>query len=288
MLDKKKEREIKLLATKIRRDTVLMLGDEGHTGHLGGSCSCADIVAALYGMKMKYDPKNPKWEARDKLVFSKGHAAIAQYAAMAEVGYFPVEELTTLKKLGSRLQGHPDRNKTPGIEVNTGSLGQGLSLANGMALAMKLDGRKDNKVYCIMGDGEIAEGQIWEAAMSAAFYKLDNIVGILDQNSLQATGPISERFDTNPMPEKWAAFGWHVIEIDGHNTDEIVSALQEADTVKGKPTMIVARTIKGKGISFAENVVGFHNGSLTKEQYETALKELDSQLAALAGGSDLQ
>ncbi|MBE6905801.1 MAG: transketolase [Ruminococcaceae bacterium] len=273
-------KKIQRLAAKIRRDVVLMIGDEGHVGHLGGSCSSADIVATLYGHKMKFDPQNPKWEERDKFIYSKGHAAIAQYAAMAEMGYFPTEELTTVKSLGAKLQGHPDRLKTPGIEAGTGSLGQGLSIANGMALAMRLDGR-DRKVYCIMGDGEMAEGQIWEAAMAAANFKLDNVVGIIDQNRLQATGAVIDRFNTNPLPEKWEGFGWHVIEVDGHHIEEILRALDEADTVKGKPTVIIAHTVKGKGISFTENVVAFHNGALTKEQYETALKELDAQISAL-------
>ena len=266
-------RKIQRLAAQIRKDVVLMIGCKGNVGHLGGSCSSADIVAALYGYKMKLDPKNPGWEERDKFLYSKGHAGIAQYAVLAELGYFPKEDLLNVKGLGSRLQGHPDRSRTPGVEANTGSLGQGLSIANGMALAMRLD-NKPNKVYCIMGDGEQAEGQIWEAAMAASAHKIDNIVGIIDQNRLQATGSITERFDTNPLPEKWAAFG-------GHNIEEILGALDEADTIKGKPTAIIAHTIKGKGISFAENVVGFHNGALTQEQYETALKELDEQLAEL-------
>lgn len=276
-------RKIQLLATHIRRDVVEMIGGEGQVGHLGGSCSSADFVAALYGYRLKCDPKNPQWEGRDKFIYSKGHAAIAQYAAMAEVGYFPVKELTTCKTLGSRLQGHPDRLKTPGIEAGTGSLGQGLSIANGMAMAMKLNGKTNNKVYCVMGDGEMAEGQIWEAAMSASVYKLDNLVGIVDKNRLQATGAVEERFNTNPLPEKWAAFGWHIIEIDGHDVPQILVAFDEADTVKGKPTVIIAHTVKGKGISFAENVVGFHNGAMTKEQYATARQELDAQIAALNG-----
>ncbi|TQI66967.1 transketolase [Clostridium sp. KNHs216] len=273
-------KKIEKMAAEIRKDVVLMIGGEGHVGHLGGSCSSADIVAALYAYKMKLDPKNPKWEGRDKFLYSKGHACIAQYAAMAELGYFPKEKLTTLKSFGSMLQGHPDVNKTPGVEANTGSLGQGLSIANGMALAMRLDG-KDNKVYCVMGDGEMAEGQIWEAAMAASNFKIDNIVGIVDQNGLQATGSIEERFNTNPLPEKWESFGWHVIQIDGHDVEEIVNALDEADTIKGRPTVIIARTVKGKGVSFAENVVGFHNGALTKEQYQTALKELDETISTL-------
>ncbi len=273
-------KKLQRLAAQIRKDVVLMIGCEGHVGHLGGSCSSADIVAALYGYKMKLDPNNPGWEGRDKFLYSKGHAGIAQYAALAELGFFPKEDLLHVKELGARLQGHPDRIRTPGIEANTGSLGQGLSIANGMALAMRLDGRP-NKVYCIMGDGEQAEGQIWEAAMAASAHKIDNIVGIIDQNCLQATGSITERFDTNPLPEKWTAFGWHVIEIDGHNMEEILQALDEADGIQGKPTAIIAHTIKGKGISFAENMAGFHNTALTREQYETALKELDEQLTAL-------
>ncbi|MEM1486103.1 transketolase [Oscillospiraceae bacterium PP1C4] len=280
MINKETVNKIKKMAAQIRKDVVLMIGGEGHVGHLGGSCSSADIVAALYVHKMKLDPKNPKWEGRDKFLYSKGHACIAQYAAMAELGYFPKEELVSLKSLGSMLQGHPDVNKTPGVEANTGSLGQGLSIANGMALAMRLD-KKDNKVYCIMGDGEMAEGQIWEAAMAAANFNLDNVVGIVDQNCLQATGACAQRFNTNPLPEKWESFGWNVIEVDGHDVEQIVEALDRADAVQGKPTVIIAHTVKGKGVSFAENVVGFHNGALTREQYETALTELDAQLAAL-------
>lgn len=280
MLTAQNELKIKKLAAQIRRDVVEMIGGEGHVGHLGGSCSSADIVAALYAYKMKHDPKNPKWEGRDKFLYSKGHAAIAQYAALAECGYFDTAILPTLKSFGSILQGHPDRKKTPGVEANTGSLGQGLSICNGMALAMRLDG-KDNKAYCILGDGEIAEGQVWEAAMAAANYKLDNVVAIVDCNKLQATGAIVDRFNTNPLKEKWEAFGWNVIEIDGHDIAQIVDALDTADTVKGVPTVILADTVKGKGISFAENVVGFHNGAMTKEQYEQACKELDEALAAL-------
>lgn len=280
MADQKTIKKIEKLAVNIRRGVINMVGSEGHVGHLGGSCSSADIVAALYGYKMKFDPKNPQWEGRDKFIYSKGHAAIAQYAALAETGYFPVEELKTCKKLGSRLQGHPDRCKTPGIEAGTGSLGQGLSIANGMALAMRLD-KKVNKVYCVMGDGEMDEGQIWEAAMAASNFKIDNIVGIVDKNCLQATGACANRFNTDPLPEKWKSFGWHVIEIDGHNVEQILAAFEEADTVKGKPTVIIAHTIKGKGVSFMENVVAFHNGSLTKEQHKLALKELDTQFAAL-------
>jgi transketolase len=271
-------KSIKKMAAQIRKDVVLMIGGEGRVGHLGGSCSSADIVATLYLHKMKHKPQDPGWQDRDKFLMSKGHACIAQYAVMAEMGYFPKEHLVTLKALGSILQGHPDINKTPGIEANTGSLGQGLSIANGMALSMRLD-KKEGKVYCIIGDGELAEGQIWEAAMAATNYKIDNIVAIVDQNMLQATGAIKDRFDTNPIPIKWESFGWHVIQIDGHDIPQIIAALDEADTIKGQPTVIIARTVKGKGISFAENVVAFHNGALTKSQYEQALQETDREIA---------
>lgn len=281
MEKKNKIADLKRLAVNIRRNIVMMIGCEGHTGHLGGSCSSADLVAVLYGYKMKFDPLKPEWEDRDKFIYSKGHAAIAQYAAMAEVGYFPADELKTCKRLGSRFQGHPDRIKTPGIEAGTGSLGQGLSIANGMALAMRLDKKVNNKVYCVIGDGELAEGQIWEAAMAAKVYKLDNLTALIDQNRLQATGAVSDRLDTNPLPEKWQSFGWHVIEIDGHDIEQIIKALDDADKIKGMPTIIIAHTIKGKGLSFAENVVGFHNGAITEEQYQTAMRELDEQLALI-------
>ncbi len=275
---------IRRLAVRMRKDIVEMIGGDGHVGHLGGSCSCADIVAAIYS-RMHLNPENPQMDDRDKFIFSKGHCALTQYAALAELGYFPVEEIRTVKELGSRLQGHPDRLKTPGIEANTGSLGQGLSIANGLALAMKLNGIK-RTVYCILGDGELAEGQVWEAAMAASNYMLDNVVAVVDYNGLQATGIIKERFDTNPVPEKWAAFGWHVIEIDGHDIEQIENALDEADGVKDKPAVLIAHTTKGKGISFAENVVSFHNGSLTKEQYETAIRELNCQLKELNEGGE--
>lgn len=283
MSDRETIRRVRTLAARIRRDVVAMIGCEGQVGHLGGSCSSADLVAALYGAKMRHDPKNPGWEDRDKFLYSKGHAAIAQYAALAETGYFPVEELKTVKELGSRLQGHPDRTKTPGIEAGTGSLGQGLSIACGLALAMRLDG-KNGTVYCMMGDGEMAEGQIWEAAMAAANYKLSNLVGIVDQNKLQAMGPVVERFNTNPLPEKWESFGWHVIRVDGHDAEKILAAYDAADKVTDKPVVIIADTVKGKGISFAENVVSFHNGALSKEQFAQAFEELDTQLAEIGGG----
>ena len=273
--------EISLLANRIRRDIVQMIGCDNQTGHLGGSCSSAEIVASLYGSRLRFRPDDPHWDGRDKLIYSKGHAAIAQYAAMAEVGYFPREELWKVKMLGAMLQGHPDYLKTPGVESGTGSLGQGLSIAVGMALAFKLDKRYDNKVYCVMGDGEMAEGQIWEAAMAAVNYRLDNLIGIVDRNLMQATGFIKKHFDTDPLIEKWVGFGWHAIEIDGHDIDAILEAYDEAAGVKTGPTVIIANTIKGKGISFAENQAAFHNGTLTKEQYDNAIRELDDRIDVL-------
>ncbi len=260
------------IAKKLRYDIVRMIGC-GNTGHYGGACSLADIVAVLYFYKMKHDPGNPKWEDRDRFILSKGHSAPVQYAALAESGYFPVEELLTLKKLGSRLQGHPDLKKLKGIEANTGSLGQGLSIAAGIAAGAKIDGRA-YKTYCVLGDGEIAEGQIWEAAMSAAFYKLDNLVAILDRNGLQATGRVAERLNPEPLDEKFRAFGWHVERCAGHDIEALIGVLDRIDSVRGKPAIILADTVKGKGISFAENNVAFHNGAMTKEQYEQALEEL--------------
>ncbi|NIA13526.1 MAG: transketolase [Nitrospiraceae bacterium] len=264
--------ELKRKARKLRHDIVCMIGP-GRPGHLGGSCSVADAVAALYFHKMKHDPKNPGWEDRDRFLLSKGHGALAQYAALAECGYFSRSHLKTLKNLGSMLQGHPDMARTPGVEANTGSLGQGLSIACGMALGARVDGR-EYRVYCVLGDGENAEGQVWEAAMAAAYYRLDKLVGILDMNGLQATGPIRDLMDTSPLPEKWRAAGWHVIEIDGHDMQQIVEALNKADTVRDRPVLIAARTVKGKGVAFAEHNPAFHNGVMTQMQYEEACKAL--------------
>ncbi|MBN2863579.1 MAG: transketolase [Bacteroidales bacterium] len=267
--------ELEKIAATLRLNIVRMVG-VGQKGHLGGSCSLSEIVAVLYFYKMKHDPKNPKWADRDRFILSKGHAALIQYAALAESGYFPKSEIENVKKLGAMLQGHPDMTTTPGIEGNTGSLGQGLSMACGMAAGIRID-KKPNKVYCIIGDGEIAEGQIWEAAMTASYYKLDNLIVFLDKNQLQATGAIKERYDTNPLIDKWKAFGWHVSEIDGHKISEIIDTLEEVEKIPDKPKMIIARTTKGKGISFAENVVAFHNGELTREQFENACAELENK-----------
>ena len=271
-MEKYNIKQLESLSKKIRYNIVKMIGP-GKVGHLGGSCSIADIVTVLYFYKMKHNPENPKMPDRDRFLLSKGHSALAQYAALAETGYFQIEELLSLKELGSKFQGHPDMLRLPGIEANTGSLGQGLSIAAGMAAAGKID-KKNYKVYCIIGDGEIAEGQIWEASMAASFYKLDNLVAILDRNCLQATGCIEERFDTNPLKEKWEAFGWYAMECNGHIITDIIKCLDGADKLNGKPIIIIADTVKGKGVSFAENNAAYHNGLITEEQYDQALKEL--------------
>ena len=273
--DEKLIKELEDKAQKLRRDVVISIG-VGVAGHIGGSNSSADIVAALYFHKMRHDPKHPEWRERDRFLLSKGHVGILQYAALAESGYFPVEDLKHTKEIGSYLQGHPDVQKTPGIEAGTGSLGQGLSIGLGMALGLKLD-RLDSRTYVLVGDGEIAEGQIWEAAMAASAFKADNLVAIVDRNRLQANGRTKERFDTGDIMAKFLSIGWHVIEINGHDMREILSALDEAETVKGVPTAIIANTVKGKGVSFAENVVGYHNGMLTEETYRQALLELTVQ-----------
>ena len=273
--DEKLIKKLEDKAQKLRRDVVISIG-VGVAGHIGGSNSSADIVAALYFHKMRHDPKHPEWRERDRFLLSKGHVGILQYAALAESGYFPVEDLKHTKEIGSYLQGHPDVQKTPGIEAGTGSLGQGLSIGLGMALGLKLD-RLDSRTYVLVGDGEIAEGQIWEAAMAASAFKADNLVAIVDRNRLQANGRTKERFDRGDIMAKSLSFGWHVIEINGHDMREILSALDEAETVKGVPTAIIANTVKGKGVSFAENVVGYHNGMLTEETYRQALLELTVQ-----------
>ena len=267
---------MKAFAKQLRHDIVDMINfDKGRVGHLGGSCSMADIVAALYCYKMNYDPKDYKKADRDRLVFSKGHAVIVQYAALCELGVLEKEEINTLKMLGSRLQGHPESQKTPGVEANTGSLGQGLSIGLGMALGFKLDGL-DSKAYVVMGDGELAEGQIWEAAMAAARFKCNNLIGIVDANGVQANGRLVDRFDQGDQVAKFKAFGWNVIELDGHNMEEICKALDAADECKDKPTVLYAHTVKGKGVSFAEGNHKFHNGALTEEQFYQAHKDIDA------------
>lgn len=262
------------IARRVRLDVVEMVG-VGQKGHLGGSCSIADVVTALYFSKMRHDPLNPGWDGRDRFLLSKGHAALVQYAALAEAGYFPREELRKAKQLGAMLQGHPDMKSTPGLEANTGSLGQGLSIAAGMAAGLRLEG-STSRVYCILGDGEVAEGQIWEAALAAAHYRLDTLVAIIDKNGIQSTGATKLRFNTDPLPEKWRAFGWYVAEIDGHDMRAILDALDAVDRIAGQPKMIIAHTIKGRGISFAEGKAEYHNSALDAASYERARRELEA------------
>lgn len=265
-------KELKERARILRKHVIEMTAEAG-SGHPGGSLSAADVIAVLYFYQMKHNPKKPEWSERDRFILSKGHAAPVLYAALAESGYFPVRELKYLRKTGSMLQGHPDRVKIPGVEISTGSLGQGLSAAVGMALVGKMD-KKKWRVYCMIGDGECQEGQIWEAAMSAAHYKLDNLTVILDRNKLQIDGHTEEVMSIEPIDEKWKAFGWHVTRIDGHNIKQIIDALN-AERPKGKPYMIIADTTKGKGVSFMEGNVDFHGKAPTKEEASKALEELE-------------
>ena len=278
-MERAEKLNLQKIATRIRLGII-----EGtfhaKSGHPGGSLSIADTLAYLYWKEMNIDPANPKMEGRDRLVLSKGHTAPALYAALAERGYFPVEELATLRHIGSRLQGHPNMNDTPGVEMSTGSLGQGISTACGMALAAKLK-NEDSRVYTILGDGEIEEGQVWEAAMFAAHYKLDNLVAVIDNNNLQIDGPITEVMSSYPITDKFTAFGWNVIAIDAHDFDQIEAAFKAAREVKGKPTAIIQKSVKGKGVSFMEDQVSWHGTAPNAEQYEQAKAELTAGLAAL-------
>ncbi|HHW20872.1 transketolase [Thermodesulfovibrio thiophilus] len=259
-------------ARQLRIEIVKMLTEAG-SGHTGGSLSAADIVTALYFYKMKHDPRNPRWKERDRFVLSKGHAAPVLYAVLALSGYFDKSLLGSLRRLNSPLQGHPCCKSIPGIEVSTGSLGQGLSVANGIALGLRLD-RISSRVYCLLGDGEIQEGQIWEAAMTASHYKIDNLCAIVDHNNLQIDGYCSDVMNVEPIEDKFKAFGWNVFTIDGHDMYEIINALDEAERIKEKPTMIVANTVKGKGVSIFEGKVQYHGMAPTHEELEIALKEL--------------
>jgi transketolase len=259
-------------ARQVRIDIVHMLHESG-SGHPGGSLSATDLLVGLFFAKMNLDPQQPLWPQRDRFVLSKGHGAPAYYAVLAHLGFFPRQELMTLRKFDSCLQGHPDCRCTPGIEVCTGSLGQGLSLANGMALANRLDGNPA-RVYVMLGDGELQEGQIWEAAMTAAHYKLDNLTALVDNNKLQIDGFVSEVMNIEPVAAKWLAFGWHAIEIDGHDMTAILRALDEAEQVKGRPTVIVAHTIKGKGVSIFENKAEYHGVTPTTAELAIALRDL--------------
>lgn len=276
------KKQLHILATRIRMGAVTGVF-HAKSGHPGGSLSIADLLAYLYTKELRVDPQNPKWSGRDRLVLSKGHCAPALYAALALRGFFPEEELLSLRHAGAMLQGHPDMKGTPGVDMSTGSLGQGVSAAAGMALAAKLDGA-DYRTYAILGDGEIEEGQVWESAMFAAHKKLDNLCLIVDNNDLQIDGRLDEVNSPYPIPEKFAAFGFHVIEIDGHSFDEIEAALAEARTVKGRPTAIIMKTVKGKGVSYMENAVGWHGSAPNAEQYETAMAELKSALAQYEEG----
>ncbi|MBI2859309.1 MAG: transketolase [Chloroflexi bacterium] len=264
--------ELKAIARLLRRHIVTMLGKAG-SGHPGGSLSCVEILTALYFKFLRHNPADPAWADRDRFILSKGHAAPALYATLAECSYFPVEELGTLRQLDSRLQGHADRNTTPGVEMTSGSLGQGLSFGIGCALAGRLDNR-DYRTYVLLGDGECDEGQVWEAAMAAAHFKLENLVAIVDHNGLQIDGWNCDIMNIEPLDKKWAAFGWNVIEVDGHDFPQLIKAFEQTKLVHGQPSVIIARTVKGKGVSFMENNVDFHGKAPTPAETERALQEL--------------
>ncbi|MFH1995938.1 MAG: transketolase [Candidatus Omnitrophota bacterium] len=266
---------LKQKAVQIRKDILRMLMLAG-SGHTGGSLSEVEILLGLYCYKLRHNPKDPKWPERDRFLLSKGHGCPALYAVLADCGYFSRDLLATLRKKGSPLQGHPQFG-LPGLEISSGSLGQGLSIANGIALAARLD-KIDARVYCLMGDGETNEGQVWEAAMTAPHYKLDTICAIIDYNKLQIDGFCCEVRDLGAFEHKWKDFGWHTIEADGHDIESVMDALDEAETVKGKPSIIIAHTVKGKGVSFIENKASWHGVAPKKDEYERAIIELDEEL----------
>lgn len=272
MEDKKSLEELQALAKRMRRHIIEMTG-EAKSGHPGGSLSAVEILVALFYGVMNHDPKNPQWPDRDRFILSKGHGCPVLYAVMAECGYTPVEELKTLRKLGSIYQGHPDRRFIPALESSTGSLGQGLSIGIGVGLAARLDG-KSHRTYVVLGDGEIQEGQIWEAAMFAAFHKIDNVVAIVDYNKIQLDGFVKDIMELEPLVAKWKSFGWHVIDLDGHDIAALQRAFAEAEATKGIPTVLIANTVKGKGVSFMENDPKYHGVTPTPEEVEIALKEL--------------
>ncbi len=276
-MDLCEKKQLSIAATRIRKH-VITGTFHAKSGHPGGSMSIADMLAYLYFKEMRIRPEQPDWEDRDRLVLSKGHAAPGLYGALAVRGYFPEDLICTLRHIGSILQGHPDMKHVPGVDMSTGSLGQGVSAAVGMALSAKLS-QKDFRVYALLGDGEIQEGQVWEAAMFAAHKKLDNLCVIVDNNNLQIDGTIDTVNSPYPIPEKFEAFGFHVIQIDAHDFDQIEAALNEAKTVKGKPTAIIQKSVKGKGVSFMENNVGWHGKAPNVEETERALAELDAKLA---------
>jgi transketolase len=266
------EKQLQEICKDMRAD-ILRMTERAGSGHPGGSLSAVELMAVLYFNVLNHKPQEPGWSERDRFILSKGHACPVLYSAMSRSGYFPVEELLTLRKLDSRLQGHPNMKALPGLECSSGSLGQGLSISNGLAIAAKID-KKNYRVYCLMGDGELQEGQVWEAAMTAAHYKLDNVCAIVDYNNLQIDGKVEDVKNIAPLKEKWQSFNWHVIEIDGHDLIQIFQAYEEAKGVKKKPTVIIARTIKGKGVSFMENVAGWHGKAPNKKELEAALKEI--------------
>jgi len=265
--------EMEAMAKRLRRHIVTMIGKAG-SGHPGGSLSAVEIVTALYFKLLRHKPSDPHWQNRDRFILSKGHAAPLLYAALAECGYFPVDELSTLRQLDSRLQGHTDRTVTPGVEMSAGALGQGLSFAIGVALAGRLNSQ-NHRVYVLLGDGECDEGQIWEGAMAAAHFKVDNLVAIVDNNGQQIDGWNRDVMNLEPFNKKWQAFGWHIIEVDGHNLSQLIDAFDQAKLVKGQPTVIIAHTIKGKGVSFMENNPHFHGKAPNAAEVEIALKELE-------------
>jgi transketolase len=268
------EVQLREIARQVRLDIVEMLFRAG-SGHLGGSLSATDILVALFFGQMRLKAGDPCWPGRDRFILSKGHAAPALYAVLARLGYFSREELLTLRQFGSILQGHPDSSCTPGVEIPTGSLGQGLSIANGLALAARLNGQ-GSRVYVLLGDGEIQEGQIWEAAMTAAHYRLDNLLAILDRNRLQIDGRTAEVMSIEPLAQKWEAFGWHTVQVDGHSFPELLGALKSGAQSRGAPSMIIARTVKGKGVSIFEDQAKYHGVAPTAEEYQQAMKELGS------------
>lgn len=273
ILEELKVKELQQKARKIREDIIEEVY-QAKSGHPGGSLSVADILTVLYFQEMKIKPENPNWEERDRLVLSKGHCSPALYSCLANRGYFPIEDLKTFRNINSYLQGHPDKNKVSGVDMTTGSLGQGLSCANGMAMAGKMN-HKDYRVYCILGDGEIEEGQVWEAAMAASHYRLDNLCVIVDNNNLQIDGTIEEVMSSYPIDEKFRSFGFQVINIDGHDIEEIIKAFEVAKNIKDKPTCIIAKTIKGKGVDFMENQAGWHGKAPNEEQYKQARQSLN-------------
>ncbi|MBQ1507046.1 MAG: transketolase [Ruminococcus sp.] len=278
-MDSSEIKQLKILAAKARKGAILGTY-HAKSGHPGGSLSAADIFTYLYYKEMKVDPENPQWEDRDRFVLSKGHCCPSLYAVLALKGFFDWEELTVLRHVGAMLQGHPDMKSTPGVDMSSGSLGQGVSAACGMALAAKLD-NKDYRVYTVLGDGECEEGQVWEAAMFASHNKLDNLVVIVDQNGLQIDGTVEEVGGIEPLDKKFESFGFEVAKIDGHNFDEIKAALDKAKTVKDKPFAILAKTVKGKGVSFMENQVGWHGKACNADELAVATKELEDEIARL-------